>query len=152
MNARKLRRGLALPLSEQGLAIEALAFLGISRAVLAVLPFRIAMRGLGLRLAEGGGLDDADRNGPAPSPIVLLIGDAVRRAASVAPFKAVCLQQAVAASLMLRRRGYRTQIHFGVTKDEGGALIAHAWSRCHGKLVTGAQQMPHYQPISVFVT
>nr|WP_232302747.1 lasso peptide biosynthesis B2 protein [Elstera litoralis] len=53
---------------------------------------------------------------------------------------------------MLRRRGLAVQVHFGVTKDADGKLLAHAWSRCQGELVTGGQQMPEYQPISVFVT
>lgn len=152
MNARRLRRGLSLPAAEQRLAVEGLALLAVSRTVLALLPFRIAMRWLGLRLDCGIGMATDDGEGAAVSPAVLLVGDAVRRAASVAPFRAVCLQQAVAAALMLRRRGHAAQVHFGVTRDPDGNIIAHAWSRCQGKLVTGGQQMPHYQPISVFVT
>lgn len=150
MNAHRFRRGLALPAVERRLAIEALTVLAISRTVLAVLPFPIAMRRLGLRLERGIGMADGD--GAAVAPAVLLIGDAVRRAAAVAPFRAVCLQQAVAAALMLRRRGHAAQVHFGVKRDGDGNMIAHAWSRCQGKLVTGGQQMPHYQPISVFTT
>ncbi len=149
MNARRLRRGLALRAPEQRLAAEALLLLAVSRAVLAMLPFRLAVRWLGLRLAREIGNEGED--GRAVTPIVLQVRDAVRRAAGVAPFRAVCLQQAVAAALMLRRRGLAVQVHFGVTKDADGNLSAHAWSRCQGELVTGGQQMPEYQPISVFV-
>lgn len=149
MTPGRVRRGMALPAAERWLAIEALIVLAVSRTVLAVLPFRVAMRWLGLRLERGIGM--ADGNGPA-APIILLIADAVRRAVAIAPFRAVCLQQAVAAALMLRRRGHPVQVHFGVARDGDGNMIAHAWSRCQGRLVTGGRQMPQYQPISVFVT
>lgn len=146
----RLRRSLTLPAIEWRLAIEALVLLAVSRTVLRVLPFRIAVRWLGLR--RGSGMDREGADGTATASIVHLVADAVRRAASVAPFRAVCLQQAVAAALMLRLRGYAVHVHFGVAKDANGGLIAHAWSRCQGVLVTGGHQMPHYQSISVFIT
>lgn len=150
MMAGRFRRGLALPAAERGLAIEALVLLAVSRIALGVLPFRVAMPWLGLRLQRGAATPEGE--GPQVAPIVPLVADAVHRAATVAPFRAVCLQQAVAAALMLRRRGYAAHIHFGVAKDADGNMIAHAWSRCQGKLVTGGRQMPDYQPISMFVT
>ncbi|GAB3123682.1 lasso peptide biosynthesis B2 protein [Novispirillum itersonii] len=149
MNTRKLWRGLTLPVSELWLAAEALALLAVARIVLILLPFRIAMRWLGLRLERGG---SEEMDGVAGAPFVLSVADAVRRGASVAPFRAVCLQQAVAAALMLRRRGHAVQVYFGVAKERDGTMTAHAWSRCRGILVTGGKQMPRYQPISVFVT
>lgn len=148
MNIGRLRRGLALPATDLRLGVEALMFLAAGRTLLALLPFRIAMRWLGLRR----GSDGEGADGQATAPIVPLVADAVRRAASVAPFRAVCLQQAVAAALMLRLRGHAVQVHFGVAKDADGRMIAHAWSRCEGKLVTGGAQAPQYHPISVFVT
>lgn len=149
MNISRLHNGLTLRASEQRQVLEALAFLAISRVVLALLPFRIAIRGLGLRLAD---CQIVDIQGPPAPPVVPIVANAVRRAATVAPFRAVCLQQAVAAALMLRWRGFTAQIHFGVAKDESGKLIAHAWSRCRGEMVTGGAQAPEYQPISVFST
>lgn len=146
----RLRRGLTRPAIEWRLAIEALLLLAVSRTVLAVLPFRIAVRCLGLR--HGTGVDREGGDGTATALIVHRVADAVRRAASVAPFRAVCLQQAVAAALMLRFRGHAVQVHFGVAKDANGGMIAHAWSQCQGVLVTGGRQASHYQPISVFVT
>jgi len=150
MNIARLRRGLTLPAAERRLAIEALLLLAVSRTLLAVLPFRIAVAWLGLR--RGNETDGDDGNGSPTAAIVHLVADAVRRAASVAPFRAVCLQQAVTAALMLRFRGYGVQVHFGVARDADRNMIAHAWSRCQGVLVTGGQQMPGYAPISMFVT
>ncbi len=156
MIARRLRRALALPAIEQGLALEALIYLALCRGMLALLPFRIAMQWLGLRLHAGGIVSEAapgSSTGPGTeSGPGSAIGLAVQRASSIAPFKAVCLQQALAAALMLRRRGHDVEVYFGLAKDAEGKLIAHAWSKCQGGLVTGGQQMPHYTPISVFVT
>ncbi len=152
MNPHRLRRALALSAAERRLAVEALTLMAISRTVLALLPFRIAMRRFGLRLDHGIEMAADEEEKVAASPAVLLVGDAVRRAASVSPFRAVCLQQAIAAALMLRRRGHAVQVHFGVARDQDGNLIAHAWCRCQGKLVTGGHEAVRYQPISVFVT
>lgn len=130
------------------LTAEAMIALAVTRAVLALLPFRVAVRWLGLRLAT----EEHSDSGGATAPIVPLMGDAVLRAASMAPFRAVCLQQAIAAAILLRLRGHAVQVHFGVSLDAQGALSAHAWSRCQGFIVTGGRQMAGFQPISMFVT
>jgi hypothetical protein len=154
MKCRVLRRALSLSAADRRLALEALVFLAIGRATLAMLPFRTAMRCLGLEHIRKVGANGAM---PAPSAdgtkadAAKAVGIALGRASAVAPFRAVCLQQAVAAALMLRRRGCPTEVHFGLAKDEDGRLIAHAWSRCHGRLVTGGRQMPDYIPISHFI-
>lgn len=153
LTAQRLRRALALPAAEQGLALEALAYLALCRGMLALLPFRIAMQWLGLRLHDLRSADAVLASPPEPGVEPgAAIGLAVQRASSIAPFRAVCLQQALAAALMLRRRGHAVEVYFGLAKDTDGKLIAHAWSKCQGGLVTGGQQMPHYTPISVFVT
>lgn len=150
MTIDRLRRGLTLPATAWRMAVEALILLAVSRTLLAVLPFRVAVRWLGLR--RGSGMDGEGRDGSATAPIVHHVADAVRRAASIAPFRAVCLQQAVTAALMLRLRGCAVQVHFGVARDANRNMIAHAWTQCQGVLVTGGRQMPDYHPISVFVT
>ncbi|MQP68084.1 lasso peptide biosynthesis B2 protein [Niveispirillum sp. SYP-B3756] len=151
MIVRKFRRALTLTAAERRLAVEAFALLAFVRVVLVLLPFQRATQRLGLRLDRGGVLQEED-GGAVAIPSVLLVRDAVRRAASVAPFRAVCLQQAFAAALMLRRRGHGVQVHLGVAKDGSGNLTAHAWSLCQGTMVTGGEQMPRFRPISVFVT
>jgi Transglutaminase-like superfamily len=42
-------------------------------------------------------------------------------------FRAACLQQALAAQYMLRRRGVETVLNFGAAHDAKGDLAAHAW-------------------------
>ncbi len=146
---RFLLRAMALPSAERWTAIEALITLAVARVVLALLPFTRAMACFGLRPRfEGAGAQQAacaDR-----MVIADAVQRAVRRASKVAPFRAVCLQQAVAASLMLRRRGMAVEVHFGVAKDSIGAVNAHAWSVCMGTVITGGFALDGYARIAVF--
>jgi hypothetical protein len=51
-----------------------------------------------------------------------------------------CLAEALAADTMLRRRGYASEIRFGVRPPSGGALAAHAWVEHEGAVVFGARE------------
>lgn len=62
---------------------------------------------------------------------------AVTRAARYMPFKAACLQQAIAARNMLRRRGIPSVLHFGAGRGETKPLDTHAWLDAAGIEVTG---------------
>jgi hypothetical protein len=80
------------------------------------------------------------------------VAHAVTRAARHVPFRAVCLQQAFAALLMLRRRGLAGTVHLGLAHGtEATALQAHAWSRCGDMPVTGADAAQGFVPIAAFV-
>lgn len=48
-----------------------------------------------------------------------------------------CLTQALAAELLLRRRGYRAHTRIGVAKGYKGNLEAHAWVESDGQVVVG---------------
>ena len=52
---------------------------------------------------------------------------------------ATCLVQALAADVMLRRRGIPSVLRFGVRPDDGrGGIEGHAWLECSGGVVVGA--------------
>ena len=59
------------------------------------------------------------------------------RAARHVPFKAVCLPQAMAARVMLKRRGVASVMHFGAARGQEKPLDAHAWLDAAGVEVTG---------------
>lgn len=141
---QRLLRAAAMPPTERRLALEALMALAEARLTLALLPFPKAMARLGLRIGRTG---EAAANPDIREAITI----AVRRAAGVAPFRAVCLQQAVAAALMLRRRAQPIEVHFGVARNDG-ALVAHAWALCGGFAVTGGERSQDYTPIAVFTS
>jgi hypothetical protein len=67
------------------------------------------------------------------------IGWAVRAAARRFPAPRTCLMEALAADVMLRRRGYNSELHLGVRKtpDRAGPLDGHAWVACGGNVVVG---------------
>ena len=63
----------------------------------------------------------------------------VRSVRSVSRFvpRATCLTQALAASLLIRRSGQRSELKIGVAKDERSQFIAHAWLEKDGRIILG---------------
>jgi hypothetical protein len=125
-----LRRG------EAGLLAEAALCLAVARAATLILPFRwLAASMSAARPARP----------LSPEQRVAAIGrvtEAVGRAARHVPFRAVCLQQAIVAQYMLRRRGIETSVQFGA-RFEGDELEAHAWVTDAGTIVIGARPKPY---------
>ena len=73
------------------------------------------------------------------------------RAARYVPFKAVCLPQAMAARVMLERRGVKSVMHFGAAKGTDKPLDAHAWLDAAGVKVTGYPVAENFAEIACFV-
>lgn len=136
---RRLRGRLGLPL-------EAVLCLALARLACLFLPFQRTLTLLGLRLCPR---DTARPLSPAPNPRARAVGLMVTHMAKRMPFRAVCLQQSLAAVLMLKRRGLPVDVCLGVARDAGGALVAHAWSQCEGHPVTGESEDGTYQLIAV---
>ncbi len=77
------------------------------------------------------------------------IGHVVELTARVMPFRAVCLQQAIALRRMLRRRDIPATVYLGVLPDTGQAasggaiagdhlpMAAHAWVKSGDRVVNG---------------
>lgn len=131
--------------------LEAVIALAMVRVLLAVLPFKTAMHLSGLRTVVGG--DVAPGLSEAPSEDVMVataLGRAILRVARHMPFRAVCLQQAMVCAVMLRRRQLPVVVRFGVSKEPGGAMEAHAWTICGGVVVTGGRGMERFTPIATF--
>jgi hypothetical protein len=137
-----LARFFALPGEERRRTCEAALFLLAVRIALAMLPLPRALRlfGLAQRTMKGDRVDAEQAT---------VIGRAIARAARHVPFRAVCLQQAFAAPLMLRRRGLAGSVHFGLHRD-GGELRAHAWSRCGALPVTGVAAAHGFATVAEF--
>jgi hypothetical protein len=136
-----LVRFFALPGAERRRTCEAALLLLEVRVVLALLPLPRALRLFGI--AQGA--TSSSRIDPEQAA---LVGRAIARAARHVPFRAVCLQQAFAALLMLRRRGLAATVHFGLLRD-GSELKAHAWSRCGEVPVTGIAAATGFTPVAI---
>ncbi|HYE48191.1 MAG TPA: lasso peptide biosynthesis B2 protein [Azospirillaceae bacterium] len=147
MLTRRAVRFARLDARERRAALEAAAVLALVRLLVAVLPFARVMRLLGLRLADGGAAGTAA--GAADGAAARAVSDAVARASRNLPLRAVCLHQAAAAAVMLRRRGLPAEVRFGVAR-RAGTVEAHAWSLSGGVPVTGAAESRDFAPIAVF--
>ena len=107
--------------------------LTIVRVGLWLLPFR-TLRRLLERYAGRPGADDGSS--------IERVRDVVRVVTAVArrwPGATTCLVDALAADAMLRRRGYASQLCFGVRPPGSGAkrLEGHAWIEHRGTVVLG---------------
>ena len=140
----KLRRFAALPMVEKSRTLEAAFYLLLVRLAFGLLPLPRALRLFGIAQSETG-------HGRIAAAEAELIGRAIERAARHVPFRAVCLQQAFAALLMLRRRGLAATVHLGLIREDS-ELKAHAWSCCGEVPVTGFAAARGFAPIAAFAT
>jgi len=135
---RKLTTLMRMNPARRALLVEATVWLALARLALVLFPFRVVAAHLGevCSPAEAAGRISQAIKNAADADTARAVGWAVRLMAGKVPFKAVCLQQGVAAKLMLRRRGIQSALHFGVAPRPEG-LDAHAWLDTAGAKVTG---------------
>ena len=76
---------------------------------------------------------------------------AVRTAGRLIP-RASCLTQALAAKLILSRRGYASRLGIGVARGPAHGLRAHAWLEVNGLVVVGGSSVEEFTPLLVMPT
>jgi hypothetical protein len=69
---------------------------------------------------------------------------AVETAARHMPLANTCLTQALAAQVLLARRGYPALLRIGVVKGDKDNLQAHAWVESEGEVVIGGYELERY--------
>jgi hypothetical protein len=87
---------------------------------------------------------------PGQQERVRRIGRAVVTMSRHTPWESQCLVQAIAAKMMLRRRGVPSTLYLGVTKDDATGLSAHAWVRSGDVVLTGAAGRERFTVIATF--
>jgi Transglutaminase-like superfamily len=137
-------RWFLLPAQERRRTIEAAATLLQVRLSFGLLPFARALRLLRVEQRQVG-------VGPAATDEAAEVTQAISRAARHVPFRALCLEEAFAALLMLRRRGCTATVHIGAKRgSDGNALTAHAWC-CSGAVpVTGFPTAQQFVAVANF--
>jgi hypothetical protein len=135
------------------LLAEAVGWLLAARLALIFIPFPTLARRIGAFVppCDPRALQARERAAPRETQAAEEIGWAVTRAARHVPFKAVCLPQAMAARVMLKRRGVASVMHFGAAKGETKPLDAHAWLDAAGVEVTGYPVAHAFTEIACFV-
>jgi len=141
----KVIKALRLPLAQKGLLLEALVLLAVARAAVLLLPFRWVARALGKEAAQTTEQDD-----PATLRAVCRIRAMVHAVSQNVPWTSKCLDQAIAARIMLRWRRIPATVYFGVKNDEQGQLAAHAWLRSGSVYVTGGALRHRFTVINTF--
>jgi hypothetical protein len=129
-----------LPAERRAMLAEALLALGVSSLGVAVVPFRKVLALVRPAVPGNAAPEDAT---------VAAVRWAVSAAARRVPWRAKCLEQALAAQWMLRRRGVRATIFYGVSKAPGG-LEAHAWVRTAQRDVIGCEIAADFTELARF--
>ena len=73
----------------------------------------------------------------------------VRTVGRAFPVISTCLTNALAAHVLLARRGYRSNLRIGVTRDEKGEFTAHAWLEQEGAILIGGDWSDGFTPMPV---
>jgi hypothetical protein len=136
----RIRTFLGLTLPDRLLLCEASLWLGIARLATLIVPFS--------RIAPW--LSRAPETAESDAALLASVRRAVTITARHVPWKSVCLQQAIAAKILLARRGCGSSLHLGAAFDSEAKLTAHAWLVAGGVVVVGAAGVEDVKPLVQF--
>lgn len=98
-----------------------------------------------------GKLEGVERPGDAVDErLAIETGRIVAAAARRMPFRALCLQQAIAVRRMLTRRGVPVVVYLGVSA-KGTPRMAHAWVAAGDSIISGDTDLEQYVVVGRFV-
>jgi hypothetical protein len=127
-------------LSDWLLLAEALAALALASLAIALLPFR--------RVAAAASAPGRQET-RVDAETVRRVRGAVQAWSRRVPWKAVCFQRGLALHWMLRRRGIRSVLLYGV-RHQGDELAAHVWVDVDGETVIGGEEAPNFACLARF--
>jgi len=141
---KQLYRFLRLSWTDKVLLVQAVSLLAVVRLGLCLLPFQ-ALRRLLARAAEGRSSSVQSHGAIQPQRVLWAVGMAGRHFPSIG----TCLMQALAAHVLLGRRHYPTELHIGVTRDDKGKFLGHAWLESGGTVIIGGEALreQRYTPL-----
>jgi hypothetical protein len=131
---QRLVRVFRLPAREKALLVQATLLLAAIRLGLSWLPFA-TVRGMLARLAAIGNRKDqqSEDSARATERSVWAIETAGRHFPKIG----TCLHQALAAYVLLARRGCRSNLRIGVKRSADGKFAGHAWLEKDGHILIG---------------
>lgn len=148
--ARKWQSLATWPWSTRLLVPPAIVMLGLARLATVAVPFRHYVPLLGPQVPSADvQLPPLNAKGLARARAV---GRAIRASAQITPWRSVCLQQAMVASVLLRLFRVPHVTHLGVAPDEAGkdALRAHAWVVAGPTVVTGRGRLKDFAIVASY--
>ena len=121
-----------LPFGKKALFLEAYLGLGYYRFITLTCPFRRTVHLLGKKDMETPVSDEGvDIN------TTKQVSEAIRIMSQHTFWESQCLVQVYTARRMLHKRKQKTTVYFGVSQNNCGEMVAHAWLRCGRIFVTG---------------
>jgi hypothetical protein len=132
------------PWKTQLALLEALFWLGLARGAVLLFPFRFIAPYLGKLNHETPQVCSVSQQAIAQhiAWLILMIS-------RYTPWRSNCLAQALAAKMMLQRRGICSTLYLGL-KRSTNKLEAHAWLRLGEQIVTGGAVKHEFTKISSF--
>lgn len=147
---RAIRGFARAPMRRRLLAGEAAGELVRAR-VMTLFPARIYTRDLGAVAHAAAAAATPEQNEEA-----VRVGRMVEKVARYMPFRALCLQQAIAVRRMLCRRGVPVSVCLGVSRNREDRAepalgrAAHAWVEVGDRVVSGAGELDRYAVVARF--
>lgn len=118
--------------------------LALVRFALLTMPFRYIATGLGDHMAK------SPEEDPGKKEYIGRISWAIEVLSSRTPWESKCLVQAITAKILLRRQLLPNTLYLGVAKDGSDKMVAHAWTRTGGRIVTGGNRLEAYTVVATF--
>jgi Transglutaminase-like superfamily len=143
LKVKLLRKFLLLPTADKWLLIKAAFLLEATKLCMHLLPFQTL-----LRLSARAASTFVTRPRHADPAFIDQVAWAVEVASRYTPGAKTCLNQALAAQVLLAQDGYSALIHIGATKGKGGQFQAHAWVESEGKVVIGGSGLECFTPLA----
>jgi len=134
-----------LPVDEKKLLFTATFMVIKVRMLTAFLPLRFYSSNLGVRHKTLSDTMDSSK-----LTILYKVTRTLKRTSTYIPFKNKCLVEAIVAKKMLKALGYESTLYLGVGRDEDKKIIAHAWLKCCGTIVTGKEGMDRFAVVEWF--
>jgi hypothetical protein len=143
---KKLKQFLNLDALEKLWFFEVFGYLLFAKVVILLMPLRKVAPHLG-KLNEDVRSDLTTLELATAKKVQLYIN----MVSNNAPWKSVCLDQALATMLMLNRRRIPHSLCLGVKRQEDSQkLDAHAWIECANKILVGGMRSVSYTRVAVF--
>lgn len=136
----RLRNFMRLPSSDRHLLNSAALLLGAIVLGRWLFPFLTLQRLLGNLAAPRTSRQEAEAASAAR------VVWAVATASRYVPGASTCLIRALAAQVLLARRGEVAHLRIGVARQEG-RFQAHAWLESQGKVLFGGSELGRYTPL-----
>lgn len=134
----KMHKFLALGFADKRLLLRAGWLLSVTAIILQLIPYASVQRWLARPIPSPGASGSTSRH--SMERIIWSVVTASRFVPGT-----TCLTQALVCARMLHREGHVAELHFGVAKERGNGILAHAWLESGGRIVLGGtSEAQHY--------